>query len=276
MNKLAVLAFTILLFLSAILWYLAKGSLNDYLRSQVELQGHYYSGQQAHIGQAKFLPESNSAQFNQLVLTNVKGYSQSNVLTIDEITATLATPLTSTHPQQVSRNLNTSQIITVEKLTLNKVTVTLEKHKPSVSNSSSNIAVLTELVTLQLAKDYPAVYPEVAAKLYAKEHPELDAKLINSATEVAEPKKEINKAIIASKAEKKQKKLLGKAQTRIAVQAITINQLTLNIIDSEQTKVHQFNQVKLGTIGDTNGLASNQAGGEILRVLLEKILTLQP
>ncbi|GAA0821124.1 hypothetical protein GCM10009111_27650 [Colwellia asteriadis] len=274
MNKLAVLAFSLLLFLSAILWYLAKGSLDDYLRSQVILQGHYYSGQQTRIGQAQYIPETNIALFSQFSLTNLKGYTQSEALIIDKISAALLSPQESTQPQQLTRGLSASQIITVEQLTLNKVSVNFEVR----DNSTSNIANLNKLVTLQLAKDYPALYPNVAAKLYAKEHPELDAELIKKSHVATAPneKTEVNKAVIASKAERKQNKLLGKAKTRIAVQAIIINELTLTVTQNKQTKVYSFKGVSLGEVGDVNGLASNQVGGEILRRLLEKVQAMKP
>ena len=270
MNKLAVLALTLLLFLSAMSWYLAKGSVNDYLKSQVILQGQYYSGQQTNIARSIFSAEKNNAIFSSLTLANIDGYTQVNALTIDEIKANLISPTDNSQPQQLNDGLRTSQIVTLAKLTLKTVTINMEKR----SDNKNNITELIERVTLQLAKDYPALYPKLAAKIYAEQNPDLNAELNNEVHVqpilVAKPIKETNKAVLASKANKQQKKLLGKAKTRIAIQLIEVNKLVIHITENKQSHTTEFKNINLGSIGGVNGLASNQIGGEVLRLLLQK------
>lgn len=305
MNKLAVLAFTLLLLLSAMSWYLAKGSVNDYLRSQITLQGHYYSGQQTNVAQTNFIAEKNSAVFSKITLANVEGYAQEFALTVDEVTAKLVSPHDKSQPHQLKDGLRTSQIVTLSKLTLKTVTINIEQRTNNQgtnnksTNNKNNITELIERVSLQLATDYPALYPKLAAKLYAEQNPDLNAEQYSEPnakpnrklnTEIAEqqplivsPAKEENKAVLASQADKLQKKLLGKAQTRIAIQEVKINKLIVRITNSEQVSnqinnqetTHEFNNIHLGAIGGINGLASNQIGGEVLRLLLQKGQTLR-
>lgn len=274
MNKLAVLAFTLLLMLSAMSWFLAKSSVNDYLKSQTILQGHYYSGQQTSVDQAIFSAEKNTATFLRLTLANLAGYMSENALIIDAVNVTLTSPKDTSQPQELKDGLRTSQIVTLSQVTLNTVTINIEQNEDNVSNLST----LLSLVTLQLAKDYPALYPELAAKLYAEKNPDLNAELITQQntekttqplTDVPPVKEEINKAILASKEDKRRKKLLGKAQTRIAIQAVEIKNLVLNITNNGKSQTYEFHHLPLGKIGGSNGLASNQVGGELLRLILE-------
>ncbi len=81
MNKLAILAFTLFVFLSIMLWYLANGSLNEYIKSQIELQGHYYSGQKAGVilgdFSTNFSTNSGTGEFKKISLLNLVG--QTNI-----------------------------------------------------------------------------------------------------------------------------------------------------------------------------------------------------
>jgi len=272
LNKLAVLAFALLLFFSTMLWYLANGSLNEYLKSQVLLQSQYYSGQQTQLLQATFSADKGQTIFEQLSVSNLNGLSQPQLLTLDKITAQLAQVASTQLNSPSIQNKNTT-IVNIEKLTLHKLHVWSER----TSNGKTNLAVLVEQVSKQLALDYPALYPNISAELYAKEHPELDAteEIANLEKQIDSQPIETNEAVIASKEAKQKKRLLGKAQSRALVSSMVIKELILTSIKDNKSTTKHFYDIELGRLGDENGLDSNQLGGELLRRLLNKLISIE-
>ena len=296
LNKLAILAFSILVMLSALSWYLAKGSLNDYLKSQVILQGQYYSDQQARVNSAILNEQNGKAVFESLHLTNLDGYQAPYVLTVNKVHTSMASPSNDSQPQALKDGLRTSQIITLADVTIDTLTVfvetrSLDASSPSDKNNqlTTNIDNLLNIITVKLATDYPVLYPELAAKLYAQKHPELRSDesihksnagsdsntFIDSINEVRLNAEANNQAVITAKAKKKRKQRLGKAQTRIAIQQLNIEKFMVKMVGLGQPNIITVNQVELGAITDANGLASNQVGGEILRLLLTKAQQIQ-
>jgi len=265
------------------LWYLANGSLNEYLKSQLLLQSHYYSGQNAQLFNATYSAENGSTQFESLSLNNLEGLSQPLIFSIDTITAQLAqvpsSPLNSPSIQK-----KTTTLVHVQKITLDHLTAWSETDL----SGKTNFEILLKKVKTQLATDYPALYTDISAKMYAQKHPELNAELIEDRSEEVSAKllnrdlkankndtvTESNPAIIASKETKQKKRLLGKALTRVQVSSFVISKLTLITTVDNQTVTQHFEQVDLGSFGDKNGLDSNQLGGEILRRLLDKLITI--
>jgi len=272
LNKLAVLAFALLLFFSTMLWYLANGSLNEYLKSQVLLQSQYYSGQNAQLLKANFSADEGKATFEQLNLSNLNDLSHPQLLSFDKVTAQLARVASTQLNSPSIQNKNTT-IVNIEKLTLHNVHAWSEL----TSSGKTNLEVLAKQVSKQLALDYPALYPNISAELYAKEHPEL-----NATTAIAElekqigiPEAETNQAVIESKAAKQKKRILGKAQTRIMISSVIINELTLTSIKNNKELQQEFQNIEFGRIGDKNGIDSNQLGGELLRQILNHLIRIE-
>ena len=251
------------------LWYLADSSLNDYLKSQVVLQGKYYSDQQTQVAQAKFVNNTGVLTFDQLALAEI--------LMIDNVTIQLAPVTASTQVTNASADISAkSQLILIEQVTINKLHINIKEN----SNGETNLAELEQKISLKLAADYPALYPELAAKLYAKKHPELNVNLdskklsqLNHTDEKTKTKRETNTAVLASNAAKKKKQLLGKASTRITILVLTINDLVIDeqVEGSPDNNIRHFTQLALPAVGAEHGLASNQLGGEILRLLLHTV-----
>ncbi len=275
------------------LWYLADGSLNDYLKSQVVLQGQYYSGGEASISQAKFANNTGTLTLENLTLSNIKNIAQNDVMVIDQVIVQLAPVKATSVPQRshndISKNI---QHITVEKVTINKLrfnltegltqqlTEDLAENFPqkSTHNKLNNLIRLQQRISQKLAADYPALYPDIAAKNYAKQHPELNAALVNNEPKNTKQKAatEINQAVIESKSAKHKKRLLGKATTRITILAFTVKSLEIKHIAKDgSNQVKHFSNIELPVIGQEYGLASNQIGGEILRLLLQTANQLQ-
>jgi len=257
------------------LWYLADGSLNDYLKSQVVLQGQYYSGQQTNVAQANFTSNTGLLTFEQLTLANTKSAQKENAIIIDQVVVQLAPEPTPSLAQKNNNDISkTVQHITIEKVTINKLRFNLTQQL----NELSNLTDLQQQISQKLAADYPALYPNIAAKYYAEKHPELNIALANTSPENSTKKAviETNQAVIESKAAKQKKRILGKATTRIIILSFTINSLEINSIARDGSKlIQKFSNVKLPIMGQEHGLASNQVGGEILRQLLQKIKQLK-
>ncbi len=243
MNKLAVLAFALLLFFSTMLWYLASGSLNEYLKSQIELQGHYYSGQKTTLALADFSSNTGIATFNQLSLANLSHYQAQNALIIDEVHIKVST--------KQSQYLLTE----ISKITINKLTLNIEQE----TNEINNIDQLIQKISLQLASDYPQLYPQISAKIYAKNNPDLNAEKYAKKNPQAGP-------IIEHTTHKKSR---GKPQQKIIISTINIKNLTLNTMQAGSTNSIQKHNIKLAKIGGMEGLVMNQIGGEILLHLLK-------
>jgi hypothetical protein len=243
LNKLAVLAFTILVFLSTILWYLANGSLNEYLKSQIELQGHYYSGQKTRVELANYSAETGTGEFKQFNLLNLNNHQALHAVVIDEVKIQLLS-----QPSQPL--LTTIQTVSINKLILNSETK---------SGQTNNIAQLVETVSRQLAQDYPELYPNISAEIYAKNNPELNAVAYAQNNPQAGP-------IIDHTTPKKTR---GKPKAKINIAAITINTVELNMINNGLAKKTSLHDVKISAIGGQQGIVTNQLGGEVLLALLK-------
>ncbi|MDX2370742.1 MAG: hypothetical protein QNK36_20465 [Colwellia sp.] len=245
MNKLAVLAFTLLVFLSSMLWYLANGSLNEYLKSQIELQGHYYSGQKMNVDLADFSSSTGTGKFTKISLLNLSDHQAQHAVTIDVVHIALV--------RQPTQPLLT----TIKEITINKLTLNSEIK----SAKTSNIDQLIEIISSKLAHDYPELYPNISAKIYAKNNPQLNAE------EYAKNNPQAGPIIDHTKAKKKR----GKPQAKINISTITINTVELNIIHNGLAEKILLNDVKLVTIGGKQGIITNQLGGEVLLALLNLV-----
>ncbi len=243
MNKLAVLAFALLLFFSTMLWYLASGSLNEYLKSQIELQGHYYSGQKTTLALADFSSNTNTAIFKQLSLANSNDYQTKNALVIDEIHIELSS--------RQSQHLLTE----INEITINKLILNIEHQTDDINN----IDQLIQKISLKLASDYPQLYPQISAKIYAQNNPDLNAE------QYAKKNPQVGPIIEHTKRKKKR----GKPQQKIIISAININKLELNIIQAGAINSTQKRNINITSIGGLEGLVMNQIGGEILLNLLK-------
>jgi len=242
LNKLAVLAFTLLVTLSSMLWFLANGSLNEYINSQIELQGHYYSGQKTTVDLADFSSSTGSGEFKNLSLLNLSDYQAKHALIIDA--AYIALLRQPTQPL-----LTTIKEITINKLTLNSETS---------SGKTSNINQLIEIVSSKLAHDYPELYPNISAKIYAKNNPQLNAE------QYAQNNPQAGPIIEHTKPKKKR----GKPQEKINISTVTITTVELNIINNGLAEKILLHDVKLTAIGGKQGIVTNQLGGEVLLALL--------
>lgn len=225
------------------LWYLAAGSLNEYLKSQIELQGHYYSGQKTTLALADFSSNTGIATFNQLSLANLSHYQAKNALIIDEVHI------------EVSTTKKQHLLTEISKITINKLTLNIEQK----TNKINNIDQLIDKISLQLARDYPQLYPQISAKIYAKNNPDLNAE------KYAKENPQVGPII----EHKKNKKNRGKPQQKIIIATINIKNLELNTIQAGSTNSRQKHNINIATIGGVEGLVINQIGGEILLHLLK-------
>lgn len=257
------------------LWYLANGSLNDYLKSQVILQSEYYSAQQAKLLSADFSNNTGITSFTGFSLSNLDGLTQPQLFIIDKISAQLA--VVPTHQlDSPSIQKKTTTIVHVKELSFGNLHAWSEVPKANEAGTT-NIEILFKKINTQLAIDYPALYPRISAELYAKMYPERSETLaledLDTKQRVLEV--ETNQAIIASNEAKQKKRLLGKAQTRVIITSVIIEKLTLTIIKDDQAITTQMKNVELGRFGDENGLASNQLGGELLKRILAQLMKIE-
>lgn len=243
MNKLAVLAFTLLLSLSGMLWYLANGSLNEYLKSQVELQAHYYTDQKANIELADYSSATGKGEFKSFNLLNHSEHQAKYVMMVDVAHIELA-------PQSTEHLLTTIKSLTINKLTLNIETS---------ADESSNIEQLIQRIQRKLAQDYPELYPNISAKLYAQQNPQLNAE------EYAQTHPQAGPIIEHTKVKKKR----GKPQPLVNISTIDINTVELNITGNSAPKKILLNNINIPAIGGIKGIVSNQLGGEILLAILQ-------
>jgi hypothetical protein len=243
LNKLAVLAFTILVFLSTILWYLANGSLNEYLKSQTELQGLYYSGQKTSVDSANYSAKTGTGEFKKFNLLNLNDHQAKYAVIADE-----------THIQLLSQP-SQPLLTTIKTITINKLILNSETN----SGQKSNIEQLIDKITSKLAQDYPELYPNISAAIYAKNNPELNAEEYAQNNPQAGP-------IIDHTTPKKKR---GKPEAKINISAITINTVELNIINNGLAKKISLHDVNITAIGGEQGIMTNQLGGEVLLALLK-------
>ena len=275
MNKLAVLAFALLLFFSTMLWYLANSSLNDYLKSQVILQSNYYSSQEAKLLSASYSDTTGITHFIDFSLSNIDDSTQPLLLQAENINAQLA-KVPTRQLDSPSIQKKTTTIVHVEELRLGSLQAWSEVIKKSDSGKT-NLEVLLDQVNTKLATDYPALYPQISAELYAKRYPERSEQLALEALDNKQNEKAVenNQAIIASNEAKQKKRLLGKAITRVKISSVIIDELTLSVIHDNKTQTKQFKNIQLGSFGNKNGLESNQMGGELLKQILAKLIKLE-
>ena len=74
---------------------------------------------------------------------------------------------------------------------------------------------------------------------------------------------------------KQTKRLLGKAQTRVIISALIINNLSFNnVIGDKVITTHQQN-INLGSFGGETGLDSNQLGGELLKAISAHLMGIE-
>lgn len=257
------------------LWYLANGSLNEYLKSQVILQSQYYSAQEATLLNADFSNNTGVTQFTDFSLSNISGLTQPILFKADKITAQLAA-VPSHQLNSPSIQKKTTTIVHLKELRLGSLHAWSEQLKSS-ETSKTNLEELFKKISTKLAMDYPALYPQISAELYAKMYPERSEKLAleDSKTSTEVQQTETNKAILASNEAKQKKRLLGKALTRVTIGTVIIDDLTLTIIRDNKTHTKNLKDIQLGSFGDENGLDSNQLGGELLKQILYKLITIE-
>jgi hypothetical protein len=257
------------------LWYLANSSLNDYLKSQVILQSNYYSSQEAKLLSASYSDTTGITHFTDFSLSNIDGSTQPLLLQADNINAQLA-KVPTRQLDSPSIQKKTTTIVHVEELRLGTLQAWSEVIKKNDS-SKTNLEVLLDQVNTKLATDYPALYPQISAELYAKRYPERSEQLALEALDNKQNEKAVenNQAIIASNEAKQKKRLLGKAITRVKISSVIIDELTLSVIHDNKTQTKQFKNIQLGSFGNKNGLESNQMGGELLKQILAKLIKLE-
>jgi hypothetical protein len=224
------------------LWYLADGSFNEYLKSQIELQGEYYSGQKTTVSMVDSSSNTGVTTVNGLALKNFTLFQAKNVLDIDNIQI------------ELSKTQDLHLITQVSKISINKLTLNVEQ-----TSEQNNIKQLIEKITSKLASDYPQQYPEISAAIYAKNNPDLNAEQYSKNNPQAGP-------IIEHTVSKKSR---GKAQAKILISTIKIKTLELNTIVNGSTNTLQKYNLNIETIGKSEGLAPNQLGGELLLNLLK-------
>jgi hypothetical protein len=84
-NKLATIAIIILLACGGALWFLANGSLNEYIKQQIELVGGNLTEQVVLVKAVDIKPSQGMGAILGLSVGNVKGYSQPNIFSLDNI-----------------------------------------------------------------------------------------------------------------------------------------------------------------------------------------------
>ncbi len=238
------------------LWYLANSSLNAYLKSQITLQGQYYSGQNASAVNTNFSANTGIGTFTQLALDNPKEFQRPYAIEVDEVNVELDLAKT------------TQSLVIVKKLTINKLQLWLEIS----SANSNNFENLKTQIIQKLAIDYPELYPEISAKKYANKNPTRNIALHHEASiQKALDDKKLTKAAILAKNSKKKREM---PSTKIAIQSIFINHIELNVLKaSEQFQLKNTN-VSLVGIGGNQGIVTNQLGGEVLLSMLNMALIL--
>jgi len=243
------------------LWYLADGSLNEYLKSQIQLQGKYYSTQETKLAIADFSSSTGLGVFNEITMANPDGYQEKYALTIDRVDIKLA-PVHSINTTQDSSSFNNPSpfkdtpvsMTNIAQLTINKLTLNIEQGK---NKDISNINELMAQVKNKLAQDYPELYPEISVKRYAEKHPTLNAEVYAKNHPQSGPIIEHTQA----------KKKRGKEQGKIKIQAINIKLLTLNTINNGIIKTQQMSNLQLPSIGGEQGIVTDQLGGKLLLAL---------
>jgi hypothetical protein len=239
------------------------------------LQSNYYSSQEAKLLSASYSDTTGITHFTDFSLSNIDGSTQPLLLKAENINAQLA-KVPTRQLDSPSIQKKTTTIVHVEELRLGSLQAWSEVIKKSDSGKT-NLEVLLDQVNTKLATDYPALYPQISAELYAKRYPERSEQLALEALDNKQNEKAVenNQAIIASNEAKQKKRLLGKAITRVKISSVIIDELTLSVIHDNKTQTKQFKNIQLGSFGNKNGLESNQMGGELLKQILAKLIKLE-
>ena len=85
MNKLAAFVFIILLFCGAALWFLASGSLNDFIKQQIETQGSKITKQTVRVKNVNMELVKGSGAINGFSLSNPEKYKYSHAFSFETI-----------------------------------------------------------------------------------------------------------------------------------------------------------------------------------------------
>ncbi len=85
MNKLASFVFIILLFCGAALWFLANGSLDDFIKQQIETQGSKLTNQTVLVKNVEMKLTKGSGAINGFSLSNPEKYNYPNAFSFETI-----------------------------------------------------------------------------------------------------------------------------------------------------------------------------------------------
>ena len=85
MNKLASFVFIILLFCGAALWFLANGSLDDFIKQQIETQGSKITNQTVLVKSVEMKLTKGSGAINGFSLSNPEKYNYPNAFSFETI-----------------------------------------------------------------------------------------------------------------------------------------------------------------------------------------------
>jgi hypothetical protein len=259
LNKLALLAFVLLILLGAMSWLLADASLNQYLQSQVVLQGKYYTKQNVILESSEYSPDSGQGHFKGLQLKSTSGLVNQNLLDADAITFSMA------------KFKEGDKYIKVASVNIDNLIINVEQNSRSnkALSTTNNIALLKAVVLNQLANDYPKAYPEISAKKYALKNPQLNADVYIEQHPQITPQIDNGQKALPKPRKKKKR---GKQYTKITAPALHINTLTVNYFNGvELIKTITKNNIKTHPIGGKTGIETNQLGGEILISLLNLV-----
>ncbi|MGB0938020.1 MAG: hypothetical protein ACPGTQ_11230 [Colwellia sp.] len=277
MNKLAVFAFTLLMAFGAMLWLLADASLNQYLKSQIMLQGKHYSGQNVEVKISEYAPESGQGYFEGLKLSNLNDLASRYILEADKVNFSMeklrdAKGIIEVRSLSVNHLiLNVDTLIITEENNAKDNAENNAKSNVQTSNKTaqlknSNISLLKDKIVQQLASNYPKAYPHINAKKYALQNPTLNADVYieNNPEQI---KQKLAEDEVRSSSPKKKSR--GKQYTKIKVPGIYIKSLTIHYFtDGKLTDKKVFTHLQTLPLGGEFGIETNQLGGEILIALL--------
>lgn len=224
------------------LWYLANSSLNEYLESQIRLQGYYYSGQNVSLEKASFSSNSGTVIFKAINIPKIDNTQGKSLLTINKAIVELST------------NQNQPLLTEIKQITIDKLTLNFNVQDQGIND----IEKLINQISLKLANDYPDQYQQISAKLYAQKNPSLNADVYAIKNPEA--------GIIVKHKEKN--KTRGQPKQKVIILAIHVKNLEVNITTLGADKTIQRKNINLTSIGAKEGIVVNQVGGEVLLKLL--------
>lgn len=259
MNKLAVLALSLLLFFGAMLWYLADNSLNDFIKSQVIIQGDYYTQQQTQIADVTFTQGTGIGVLHQLRLSN-NDVEQPNILSIDAAKVTFD-----------RKSLN-SDLIVIKKIEINQVTV-WQKFM-SAQNGSTNKLITDNLTQLKhtIAEQLVDIIPEEKPSLPKPSYVKDDGKKSNRGT--IKTQIIIENIFVENLQVNIEDNTQSYMQTNIQsdIQDNVQSDNQYNIQKENKFKTLQFTSVRINNITDTKG-NKNIISEQLAAILLDKLIT---